>query len=685
MFAIMEDMKTLKRLLDDEEVEWGCVPAEGDHATRFTPEADIVETALMFGGKVVALDTESSKGAPWSVQFSVEGRVGYIVPADAPEALGAIRDYVARPDVLTVMHNAAYDYGVLGVLGIVPARFTDTMLMANLIQTLPRGLKALAGRHLGLLMNEYDDLVAPYGGELQLAYLNEAASMVWEDEEAITKIVKGERKSRIPTNIVKRIERILKDYHGKGCNLYERWHRIKPEEGRESVEDVLGSMPVGDISLVPHAEAVRYAGTDAVATFRLYPILSNIIHDLELETALDLDLGIVPMLSDMTTNGIALDLTKIGEIDKVLNAELVRIDAEVERIAGHPVNLNSFQQLAQWFYERGIFKTPTHSTRKEMLEPLRDSYPEIDLAMTYKETKKLSSTYVKALPRRIGKDGRMRTSWSQITAITGRLASKEPNLQNIPVRTDVGLTIRKAFVPAPNCSFISGDMSQIEVRVLAVESGDELLTQWFKEDKDVHAYVASEAFGVPVEMVDKRTQRDPTKTTVFGIIYGMSAQRLARKTGWTIPACEDFINRVILGKFPAIKRLIARCQATARSRHAIRDMFGRRRVLAEVSSTQKEIVESGHRMAVNSLIQSGAGGIFKRAMMALTPVYKAWQAEGYIMRPVLQIHDDLVWEVSDEIVETVLPIIQYEMEHCVELPIPIKVGMAVSKSWGGLK
>jgi uracil-DNA glycosylase family 4 len=682
MFAIMEDMKTLKRLLDGEEVEYGTVPVE-DHFPVVCIDDDWTE--ILPDSSIVAIDTESSKGEPWCVSLTWDGQTAVVIPADRKRALKSVADYVARPDVLTVMHNAAYDYGVLGALGIVPARFTDTMLMAHALQSQPRGLKDLAARHLGLLMQEFDQLTGPYGGELQLAYLNEAASMEWEDVDPITKVVKGERKSRIPTNITKRIERILKDYHGKGCDLHLRWARIKPEEGREEVEDVLGPMPTGDISLVPHADAVRYAGTDAVATYRLYPILKRMVEEERLGASVDLDLSIVPLISDMTTNGIMLNRSKIGAIEVALTTELKGLEARLEEIAGCPVNPSSSQNVAQFLYNRGIFKSANKSTKAETLLMLRDSYPEVDLILKHRETKKLLSTYAKALPKRIGKDGRVRTGWSQITAITGRLASKNPNLQNIPARTEIGSTIRGAFVAAPGCSFISADLSQIEIRVAAVESGDPLLIQWLKEDKDVHAYVASVAFGVPVACLDKKTQRDPTKTTVFGILYGLSPQRLSRKTGWTVEACKDFMEHTIFGRFPHLKRLVSRCHAEARSRLAVRDLFGRRRVIPEVLSTQEEIVASGYRMSVNSKIQMGAGSIFKKVMADLTPVYKAWQAEGYIMRPVLSIHDEIVFETSNEIVDSVIPVIREVVESSVTLSVPIRTSINVASDWKGLK
>ena len=398
----------------------------------------------------------------------------------------------------------------------------------------------------------------------------------------------------------------------------------------------------------------------------------------------DLELPLALVLARMEVRGIYVDKAELASISDVLLQEMRRLEAEAQVLVPHPFNINSPKQLAEVLYEKlglkpGRKKRTTHgySTDQESLEAMVDQHPLPELVVAYRHVAKLRSTYAEALAALIDpRTERVHTRFNQTVAATGRLSSSDPNLQNIPVRSAQGRTIRRAFKARPGHRFVAADYSQIELRVMAHFSEDERLIEAFSLGQDVHQRTAAEIFGVPLAEVDK-AQRNVGKTINFGVLYGMGVQRLAREIKVSVREAKSFIERFET-RFAGVRDYFADLVAEATARGYVTTLLGRRRPIPQLASSRQVEVALGKRLAINTPIQGTAADLIKVAMLRIEPVLRE---QGLAAQMLLQVHDEVLFEVPAEEVEAVARLLRYEMEHVHALRVPLVVDLSCGAVW----
>jgi len=398
---------------------------------------------------------------------------------------------------------------------------------------------------------------------------------------------------------------------------------------------------------------------------------------------MDLEMPLVPVLMRMAQAGITIDVDFFQAMRSRLKRELDQIQDEIYKLAGGDFNLNSPTQLRQLLFDKlelpVLKKTKTGpSTDASVLEELASMGHEIPrLMMEYRELEKLRSTYVDALPQLINPDTkRIHTSFNQTVAATGRLSSSDPNLQNIPIRTDLGREIRKGFVAAPGMTFLAVDYSQIELRVMAHFSGDDAFVTAFNEGIDVHRQTASVIFEVPVDDVTSE-QRGQAKTVNFATLYGQGPFSLARQLGISREEAKEFIA-TYFERFAGVRDYLDAQVQMARDTGYVETLMGRRRFVPELRAGNWNMRQFGERVAQNTPIQGTAADMMKKAMI---DVQSALDESGTEATILLQVHDELLLEVPDGEVDAVRDLVVEKMEGAVELSVPIVADWGVGKSW----
>jgi len=650
---------------------------------------------------VVAVDTEWAKGKPWCLSFSAEPGRSRVVMADNHEALSRLNIRLSDPSTTTVIHNCLYDLPVLATMGVYPAKVADTMIMAYLLCVEPQALKTLAYRHLGMDMHEYTDMVRPATLDKALGYLSTICGRAWPKPEPVEVWAKGTRRMKQPQNIEKKAWRIILDTLTKGADPWARWHKIEVEEGRGMVEAVLGPMRIGDLSDIDRDSAIRYSARDADATLRLYHILwPRIVAD-GLESVFWADMGAIPMIVDMMRSGIKIDPDHLHELSSYLKqrAEEVRVSILSTLhglgIAVEDFNPNSWPQVAWVLYEKLGLVTPKgdSSTDNKTLSAFLESgkltkaqHAIIQGVQDYRTFIKLKGTYTDSLPGMTDGAGRVHTTFKVTRTETGRLSSANPNLQNIPTRTEEGRRIRDAFVAPPGCKLLSVDLSQVEMRCAAHLSQDPEMLRVFLEDLDLHSQTASKIFGVRVEDIDSKKHRYPAKTVGFGVLYGMQPEGLqatlaTKGVNWSATDCEKMIEEWFK-IYSGVKRYMNSIHDHARRYGYVLDMFGRRRYIPHARSQDRRLQAAAMREAGNFPVQSTAQGIIKRAMAVLMPVCNRWRQSGVIWDPLIQIHDEILNQVQDDMVYSVARIEIMVMESVVALSVPVKADAKAGDRWG---
>ena len=434
---------------------------------------------------------------------------------------------------------------------------------------------------------------------------------------------------------------------------------------------------------VPVAEATRYAAEDADLALRLCDILRPKIQEQGMKELYEsIELPLISVLAEMEHHGVKVDLEQLRELSKELEIKMARLEEKIHRLAGEPFNINSPKQLSVILFDKlglkSIKKTKTgRSTNVEVLTALALEHELPALVLEYRSFAKLKSGFVDALPKLVDpQTGRIHTSFNQTVASTGRLSSSNPNLQNIPIRTEEGRRIREAFVAEEGNLILSADYSQIELRILAHLSGDPVLIGAFLNDEDVHARTASEVFGVPLDAVTPELRRR-AKVINFGIIYGMSAFGLARELGIDRQEAEDYISRYFT-RLKRVKQYQEELIERAKAEGLVRTLFGRIRPLPELKSKNYQQREFGIRTAINAPIQGTAADIIKKAMIAIQRRLKAGDVRAVM---VLQVHDELVFEVKKDQVPTLENLVREEMESAASLKVPLKVGIQTGENW----
>ncbi|MEE9297396.1 MAG: DNA polymerase I [Phycisphaerae bacterium] len=430
----------------------------------------------------------------------------------------------------------------------------------------------------------------------------------------------------------------------------------------------------------------EYASEDADYTWRLYEHLQPLIVDAPVRSVFEnVEMPLVGVLVEMEHNGIAVDTDVLAKMSNYLADRLKELTSGIHQAAGHEFNIDSTRQLAQvLFDEHGlevIRKTKTgRSTDAETLNVLAaiTSSPIPKLVLEYRELTKLKGTYVDTLPEMIDSGtGRIHSSFHQTGAVTGRLSSSNPNMQNIPVRTETGRRIRAAFVAGnPDHVLLVADYSQIELRVLAHFCGDQTLQRAFHQGQDVHAFVAAQINGVNIAEVTK-DQRSAAKAVNFGIIYGQTPFGLSRSLGIPVAEAKAFIDTYFM-RYPGIRLFIDRCIEQARSQGYVETILGRRRPVEELKSRNRQRVAQGERLAVNTVIQGSAADLIKRAMI---DIQKVIDRENRPSRMLLQVHDELVFEVPEAHVQDEAEMIREKMCAAIPLDVPIVVDVNWGVNW----
>ena len=440
------------------------------------------------------------------------------------------------------------------------------------------------------------------------------------------------------------------------------------------------------LAQVSIADTAAYAGADADATLRLMVVLEDELRQREQwDLFRDVEMPLVEVLMEMEMAGVALDTGELMQISASMYQRIVALEKEIHGLAGHPFNINSTQQLAEVLFEElGLpakAKTKAgYSTRASVLEELRDQHAIIDLILEHRQLTKIKSTYVDSLPLLVDRDtGRVHTSYNQTGTVTGRISSSDPNLQNIPVRTELGRHVRCAFVAQEGWVLLAADYSQVELRILAHISQDPDLLAAFDRGEDIHASTASTVFEVPLTAVTPAMRRI-AKTINFGIIYGMGEYGLAQRTDLSLEEARKFIAGYF-ARYEKVKEYLEQTKDEAREQGYVSTLLGRSRYFPELQTTSRAhggVKRAAEREAINMPIQGSAADILKIAMVRL---HRALKEEDLAARMILQVHDELVLEVPQEEMGPVAPLVRSVMENAWALDAALKVDLKVGKNW----
>ena len=449
-------------------------------------------------------------------------------------------------------------------------------------------------------------------------------------------------------------------------------------------EDLVGTgKKRRSIASVPLEQVSSYAGDQAVFALQLADILDEKIKAANQVTLFnDIELPLVKVLARMEIKGVKVDVERLDLLAKGFSERLEVSGEKIYQMAGEPFNINSPQQLGRILFDKlGLpmgKKTKTgYSTSMEVLSSLAPHHPLPGEVLNYRSLMKMKNTYVDALPRMVNPDtGRIHTSYNQTATVTGRLSSSEPNLQNIPVRTEEGREIRRAFVADSGNLLISADYSQIELRILAHYSGDEALLEAFSKGEDIHLRTAAEIFGVQPDAVTLE-MRHQAKAINFGIIYGMSSFRLARDLGIPQKTGREIIERYF-ERYQGVRSYVEEMPQTGREQGFVATLFNRKRFLPDLNSRNRNIRQFAERTAINTPIQGSAADIIKLAMIRIDAEL---ERRSLPARMIMQVHDELVFEVEVGGAQEVAQLVQYEMESVASLAVPLVVEAGIGANW----
>jgi len=678
---------------------------------------------------LVAVDTEGSVSQPWGLSISAEeGRAFVLRGSEDSPAKDAIRQAFRER---VVMHNALYDIPVLEALHTpVPLdRVEDTMLLAYLLPHLPRGLKPLAFKLFGIKQPHYENVVKEAEEKicreyLQLVLKNICILCSGTGEELVPyKRQPAKLKSQkcsvcggdgtgwplpapklvFDNNGVGRVTkprsigRIVRGLLERGTGLREGWTSID-NTLRSTVEDHIGRMREVTLDDVPLETAVNYSAADADITLRTFNKLAPIVRREGLWNVYQIDKGIIPIIDRMQRNGILIDKEHFKNLEVQFRGEQEELSKKLTILAGKPINPASPLQTAEFIYD--ILKVKTlhgkRSTDEKTLETLKiknvrraDVREAVDIITDYRELSKLLGTYVETLPGYADVNGWIHTRFLLHVTHTGRLASRDPNLQNQPTRSERGRLIRKGFIPRPGCRLVSVDLDQIELRVAAHLSQDQNMIDVFCTGKDIHRATASLIYNKPMELITTQ-ERLLSKTINFLIMYGGGAGKLNSELALlgittTKDECVDYINNWFEA-YPGVRDYIDRCHTQAESVGYVEDLFGRRRYVQGVWSCVDRVREESRKWAANMPVTSTAAGLLKiwlkRIMDNVLPEY--WE-KGVYCEPLLTVHDEVILETQEGVEDEVIQRVVYEAAQSMELSVPIAAKGSSAYDWAALK
>jgi DNA polymerase-1 len=453
------------------------------------------------------------------------------------------------------------------------------------------------------------------------------------------------------------------------------------------IESLIGEKGAGQKNMryVPVEQIREYAVEDADVTYQLKDVfLPKIISEGLADLSEKIEMPLIRVLTEMERTGVRLNKDALKGIADGLREDIITLEKEIYTLAGTEFNISSPKQLGDILFIRlklddkaRVTKTKQFNTSEEILQRLTSRHPVIGKVLEYRGLKKLLSTYVETLPELADKKtGRIHTSYNQAVASTGRLSSNNPNLQNIPVRDERGREIRKAFIPDEGKLFLSADYSQIELRLMAHLSKDRSMIDDFLSGSDIHAATAAKIFGVEIKDVT-REMRSRAKTANFGIIYGISSFGLSERLTIGRKEARDLIDGYF-SSYPGVKRYMDESIARARDQGYVTTMFGRRRYLRDIHSRNQVVRGNAERNAINAPIQGTAADIIKIAMVRISDRLKT---EELASRMILQVHDELIFEVVPEELEKLRDIVIHEMTFAARLDVPLKVDWGTGANW----
>ena len=437
---------------------------------------------------------------------------------------------------------------------------------------------------------------------------------------------------------------------------------------------------------VPLEEQTEYAVEDADVTLQLKEHFEKEMGEANTQKLFDeIEIPLVQVLADMELEGINLDQEFLGSLAEALNSDILSLEEKIYKEAGEEFNIGSPKQLGEILFDKLKLvdkpkktRTGQYSTAEDVLSYLAPDHEIIQHVLDYRGLAKLKSTYVDALPTQVDPNtGRVHTDYMQTVAATGRLSSNNPNLQNIPIRTERGRQVRKAFVPRnEDYVLLAADYSQIELRIIAALSQEETMMQAFKDGEDIHASTAAKVFNVPLDEVT-REQRSNAKTVNFGIIYGVSAFGLSNQTDLSRSESKDLID-TYYKTYPKLRNYMSEQVDFARDNGYVTTVLDRRRYLKDINSGNAVVRGATERNAVNAPIQGSAADIIKIAMIN---IHKKLKAEKLKTKMLLQVHDELVFDVYKPELEDVKKMIKSEMENAFKMDVPLDVELGVGENW----
>jgi len=467
--------------------------------------------------------------------------------------------------------------------------------------------------------------------------------------------------------------------------LSETYLKYSPK----SIEDLIGKKGKNQKSMrdVALEEIKEYAAEDADVTYQLKQNFSPILDKAETKKLFDeIEIPLIPVLAAMELEGINLDVPFLKEMSVEMAKESSELEQKIYETAGEKFNLASPKQLGDVLFDKMKIggakqkktKTGQYATGEEVLSYLANDHQIVKDILEWRQMVKLQSTYIDALPNQVDKKtGRVHTDYMQTVAATGRLSSNNPNLQNIPIRTERGRLIRKAFIARDeNYTLVSADYSQIELRIIAALSGEENMIKAFQNNEDIHRSTAAKVFNVPLEEVTKE-QRSNAKTVNFGIIYGVSAFGLSNQTSLSRKESAELID-AYYATYPKLKSYMSNQVDFARENGYVQTVLGRRRYLKDINSANMMVKSGAERNAVNAPIQGSAADIIKIAMIN---IHKKLTSENWKSKMLLQVHDELVFDVHNSELEKIKPMIKHEMENAFKMDVPLDVEIGVGKNW----
>ena len=463
------------------------------------------------------------------------------------------------------------------------------------------------------------------------------------------------------------------------AEIYLKYKTIHIEEliGKGKSQLSMRNVPVEKVS--------EYACEDADVTLKLKNVFEKELKKENLERLFsEIEMPLVKVLSDMELTGVRIDRAALKETSLLLSKKIIEVEQDVFKAAGMEFNVNSPKNVGEVLFDRLKLdekakktKTGQYSTSEEVLEKIADRHPVINLILEYRGLKKLLTTYVDSLPELIEKTtGKIHTSYNQAVAATGRLSSSNPNLQNIPIRTDVGRELRRAFIPDEGCTFFSADYSQIELRLIAELSGDPNMIDAFNSGADIHSATAAKIYKVDITEVT-REMRAKAKTANFGIIYGISAFGLANRLNISRTEAKQLIDGYF-ESFPYVREYMDKSIEVAQEKGYVETLFGRKRMLPDINSKNSVVRGFAERNAINAPIQGTAADIIKIAMVN---IFRRFNEENLQSKMILQVHDELNFNVVEMEKEVVKKIVVDEMESAIKMRVPLTADCGFGNNW----